>query len=46
MFVFESGDFWYFASGKSENLSGDFRLLVLISTPAATMKYRYPDTPY
>ena len=42
MFVFEPEGFWYFASGRSENLSGDFRLPALISTPEASMKHRYP----
>ena len=42
MFGFEPEGSWCFPSGRSENLSGDFRLPALISTPAAPMKYRYP----
>ena len=42
MFVFEPEGSSCFSSGKSENLSGDFRFPELISTSAAPMKYRYP----
>ena len=39
MFVFEPERSWYFPSGRSENLPGDFRFPALFSTPAAPVKY-------
>ena len=42
MFVFDPERSWYFPSGRSENLPGDFRFPALFSTPAAPVKYRYP----
>ena len=32
---------WYCPAGRLENLSGNFRLPILISTPAVPMKFIY-----
>ena len=42
MFVFEPEVSWYFPAGRSDNLSGNFRLPVFISTPVAPMRCKYP----